>query len=319
MTEPTNRWKLGLFVVLGIALGVGALVFIGTIQLDGEGVIYRSYFDESVTALEPGAAVRFRGVRIGRIASVGIGPDQRHVSVAYEIEPEHAERLGWLGGADKSRYAVPDTLRAKLESLGVTGVKYLQLDYFDPERYPRRELPFDAGPETIPSIPSTLASLEDALLRFASSFPAIAERTLAVLDQIHGLLEPLAQAQLSERTVSVLGRMDETLVTLNTQLRSIPVKQLSGDLHDTATQVNVTLGQVQQLLARMDGSQGLLASVQRASDSVGDMAGRTRGMSSDLDGAVQDFRSLAQTLQSFVDALERDPDMLLKGRAEPSR
>jgi paraquat-inducible protein B len=317
MSEPTNHWKLGLFVVVGTVLGIAALTFIGTYGLHEDGLQYRSYFEEAVTGLETGAAVKFRGVTIGHVDTIGIAEDREHVMVSYELDAPTVHRLGWAGGErDQPRFHVPRDLRAQLESQGVTGVKYLQLDYFDAQRYPLEPLPFATGPNTIPSTPSTFKSLEDSVLRFVDSFPAIAERSLAVLEQVHGLLAQMQSQQLPERAAGTLQHLDQTLVTVNAKLNALPVERLSEQAGTAVTQLNATLLQVQQLLARMDGDRGLLASVKRASDTVGDMAGRAHGMGDDLDATLSDFRELTQTMQSFLDSLERDPDMLFKGRAE---
>jgi len=38
-----------------------------------------------------------------------------------------------------------------------------------------------------------------------------------------------------------------------------------------------------------------------------------------LEATLHDVRGAARSIQRFVDALERDPDMLLKGRAAGAR
>jgi phospholipid/cholesterol/gamma-HCH transport system substrate-binding protein len=320
MSEPTNHWKLGLFVVVGIGLAIAALAFIGTYSLKSDGVVYRSYFEEAVTGLESGAAVKFRGVTIGNVQTIGIAPDRKHVSVAYELDTPTVRKLGWAAGdLDAPRVHVPRDLRAQLASMGVTGMKYVQLDYFDSVRNPAPKLSFPTGNDHIPATPSTFASLEDSLLRFVDNFPAISERSIAVLEEVHGILAQMKDDKVPERAASTLQRMEETLTTVNAKLEALPVEELSESARMTAQQLNATLGQVQQVLARMDGDRGLLASVQRATDSVGDMAGRAHGMGNNLDATLSDFRELTQTMQSFLDTLERDSDMLIKGRAELPR
>jgi phospholipid/cholesterol/gamma-HCH transport system substrate-binding protein len=320
MSEPTNHWKLGLFVVVGIGLAIGALTFIGTYSLKNDGVVYRSYFEEAVTGLESGAAVKFRGVTIGNVQAIGIAPDRKHVSVVYELDAPTVRKLGWAAGdLDAPRVHVPRDLRAQLASMGVTGMKYVQLDYFDSKRNPVPKLGFPTGSDHIPSTPSTFKSLEDSVLKFVDTFPAISERSIAVLEEVHSLLAQMQKDQVPTRAASALQRMEETLTLVNRKLNALPIEELSESARMTAQQLNATLGQVQQVLARMDGDRGLLASVQRASDSVGDMAGRAHGMGDDLDATLSDFRELTQTMQAFLDTLERDSDMLIKGRAELPR
>ena len=55
MSTPTNHWKLGLFVVVGICACVATVIFFGGRSLKKETVAYKTYFDESVQGLELGS------------------------------------------------------------------------------------------------------------------------------------------------------------------------------------------------------------------------------------------------------------------------
>ncbi len=79
MSAPSNHWKLGLFVVAGVALFLTMLVFLGARSLQSETVTYKTYFDESVQGLEVGSPVKFRGVTIGNVSGIDIAADRRHV------------------------------------------------------------------------------------------------------------------------------------------------------------------------------------------------------------------------------------------------
>ena len=68
MANPTNHWKLGLFVVVGFCAAVATAVFFGAQSLRNETVRYKTYFDESVQGLEVGSFVKFRGVTIGTVS-----------------------------------------------------------------------------------------------------------------------------------------------------------------------------------------------------------------------------------------------------------
>ena len=64
MTTTTNRWKLGLFCVVGTAgLALGLSMF-GVSRLQRATHPVWAFFDEEVTGLETGSPVRFRGVPV---------------------------------------------------------------------------------------------------------------------------------------------------------------------------------------------------------------------------------------------------------------
>ena len=79
--------------------------------------------------------------------------------------------------------------------------------------------------------------------------------------------------------------------------------------------ISSTLVKLQKVLDRVDGERGLLASVQRATDSMGDLAGGARSVGPELSETLRDVREAAVTVRALLEALERDSDMLLKGRA----
>ena len=76
---------------------------------------------------------------------------------------------------------------------------------------------------------------------------------------------------------------------------------------------------INRILDRLDGDKGIVTSAQRASDAVGDAALSARGLGEDLSTTLRDVQLLTQSLVRLTDALERDSDMLVKGRAKVAR
>src|SRR5688500_18915258 len=132
MSAPTNHWKLGLFVLVGALLAVVTVVYLGAQSLKKETVSYRSYFDEAVTGLELGSPVRYRGVTIGNVSNIDIAADRRHVEVTYDLGVSVLGRLGLAAGqGQQTTISVPPDLRVQLGSQGITGVKYVLVDFFN--------------------------------------------------------------------------------------------------------------------------------------------------------------------------------------------
>jgi paraquat-inducible protein B len=153
-------------------------------------------------------------------------------------------------------------------------------------------------------------------VRFAEDFPDISQRSLAVLEQLHALLADVRAQGVPAQLARTLASAETTLGTLEDKLTALPVAQLSEEARRTAAQMTATLASFDAVLARMQGERGLVASMQRTSDSIGDLAGLSHSAEYEIGATLRDFRTLVETLQTFVETLERDPDMLLKGRAE---
>jgi hypothetical protein len=213
MTAPTNHWKLGLFVVLGAVCCFGALIWLGTRSFRKQTVQYVSYFDESVTGLDMGSPVSFRGVKIGDVSEINVAPDRRHVEIGYELGVSVLSRLGlaeWHG--EHVQMKVPDDVRVQVASSGVTGVKYLKLDFLP--NSPPPELAFPVPENYIPASPSTMKSMEEAVLRALDKFPLVVEKVLSVAERADAVLLEVHAAELPRRTAGLLASASRTVDAL---------------------------------------------------------------------------------------------------------
>src|SRR5688572_3049771 len=118
MAAPTNHYKLGLFVLLGLAAAIAALVAVGARSMKKDTVSYHTYFNESVQGLEVGSPVKFRGVTIGHVKQIEVAPDHRHVEVVEELDVKDIHRMGLSDSTDpeKGHFRIPADLRAQLGS-----------------------------------------------------------------------------------------------------------------------------------------------------------------------------------------------------------
>ena len=137
MSKSSNATALGLFLVMGVALGLaGVLVFIsGTLFHPQEKAIL--YFDASLQGLAPGAPVKFRGVTIGKVEQVLIRHNQSSedasvpviIALDKKLAQSKSDQQLQIGNQARLDQAIRHGLRGRLdaESL-VTGVLYVDLD-----------------------------------------------------------------------------------------------------------------------------------------------------------------------------------------------
>jgi phospholipid/cholesterol/gamma-HCH transport system substrate-binding protein len=318
MSTPANHWKLGLFVVVSVLLGLGALVMLGAEALRKETITYVSFFDEAVSGLGVGSPVSFRGVTIGNVSSIDVAPDRRHVSVSYEMGVQELTRLGLAQKTGRRvRISVPRDVRVQLASTGITGVKYVKLDFFDPTRHPAPKLPFDVPESYIPATPSTMKNIEDTLLSAIDRVPEVMNHATAVLAEFRALAISFNRAGIPEKASLTLDQAQHLVANLDQKVDTVDAAGMSRDAHEAIKKLNEALIKVDGVLARVEGDNGLLDSVQRASDSIGDVASNARGTGDDLDKTLRDLSEASRSVQQLVDALEVEPDMLIKGRTSP--
>jgi paraquat-inducible protein B len=326
MAAPSNHWKLGLFVVAGAVAALVTLVALGARSFQKETVTYKTYFDESVQGLDMGAPVKFRGVTIGNVSDIDIAADRRHVEVSCGITVSELDTLGLndttakrgplaFGKKGAATIYVPPDLRMQLGSAGITGVKFIQIDFFDVKDNPTPVLPFPVPVNYIPAAPSTMKNLEDAVVKAVNRFPDVADQLLVLMSHATVILEEINHEELPAKAVATLARANEVLSSLQLTLSQANVGKLSDQAQHTMENLNASVSHLNALLEEVDGKAGLLASTRRATDSIGDLAGGAKGLGVELADTLRDVREAVDSIQRLADALDTDSDMLLKGRA----
>lgn len=319
MASPTNHWKLGLFVVVGLVLSLCTIVFLGARSLHKDSVQYKSYFDESVQGLEVGSAIKFRGVIIGAVSAIDIAPDGRHVAVTTELTIQDLHDLGLSDGTGKeSRIRVPAELRVELASQGITGVKFLQLDFFNPLSNPLPVLPFPTPPNYIPSVTSTMKSLETAVVKAVDRMPELADSVVKITTQVGRILDQVEKNKLPEAATDTLTHANKVLTSVEGSVNQLETAKLSAKSQQVLTDLSGTIKKANDMIARIDSDKGLLVSAKRATDAMGDVATHFSSprLSTSLEKTLSDISDVADYIRKVADALERDPDMLLKGKGK---
>lgn len=320
--QATNHWKLGLLVVLGLVLGLAVVGFLGARSQQKEVGAYVTYFDESVQGLDVGSEIKFRGVSIGWVGAIGVAQDHRRVEVRLDIAVEELARLGLdvpkhpAGEGVAPRLEQADDLRVQLASAGLTGLKFLQLDFFPVAEVPPPPLGFPPPDNYIAAAPSTMKNLEDAAIRTMNRLPELADQVAGILLSLDAVAVGLQDERIAERLALSLDAMDRVLGQTSGSLRRLDgvttkASSVLGGLDQTVSRTNA-------ILADVGSERGLLASVGRATDAMGDTARDARGLGVELDSTLQAVREAARSLRRLTDALEKDPDILLKGYAERS-
>jgi len=209
MSAPTNHWKLGLFVVVGFVLTLGAVGWLGACSMRKKADNYVSYFDESVQGLEVGSPIKFRGVTIGTVGKIDIASDHRMVEVTSALGTEELTRLGLNEAVGPTRPGTPKKLeqglglRVQLASSGLTGVKFLLLDFFTVADNPEPVLPFPVPDRYIPAVPSTMKNIEDSLVRVVQRLPDVVDQLGSVLDKLDFIIGGLRDEDLPQKLVSL--------------------------------------------------------------------------------------------------------------------
>jgi len=174
-----NYFRLGLFVLAAIGALIALILVFGSGQIFQKTFEVETYIKQSVTGLDKGASVRFRGVKVGQVISVGLTGD------IYEQNVPRNERKAYvivrmLINGDPKQYLVGTdnvfaaNLRAQVRTMGITGVNYIEFDFHN-NINDYADLPFSWKPEypVIPSIPSPADEIFSGLQKVVTNLSAL--------------------------------------------------------------------------------------------------------------------------------------------------
>ena len=196
MENKAHAMAAGIFVVLMSALVLGLAAWLT--RDTGVRDTYEISTRETVTGLQPQAPVRFRGVDVGKVASIGFDPKAvGSVLVRMEI--------------DRDTPLTRDTF-ATLSYQGVTGLAFIQLA--DEGRPAPRLVPNDEVPPRIPLRPGLLARLEEKGEVILERVEEVTTRMATLLGdpnqkRIAAALENMSQAASS--TNQLVGNLNTTV------------------------------------------------------------------------------------------------------------
>ncbi len=303
-------------VVLTLIAGLaGFSVWLVKADSDRPEARYQIAFAGTVSGLQDGSPVLYRGIPVGRVADI-------------RIDPEDVETVLVTVAIDRRAPIKADTV-ATLEMQGITGIAYVQLRggtqasaRLDPSAQP---------PPRIPSRRSALERVFESTPELLGRAAALAERLTRLfeddnLDAVAGTLRNLETftAALAKHTDQVdallVGAAD---ATREIQGMSTEMKALIGDLRQLT-------GHVDQRVEALSGDVAVtLGELRSAASKVGGAADRFDVLVGTLHQPLDDFtntglydfsqlagetRQLIAALSRITKEFERDPAGFLIGR-----
>ncbi len=323
MSIRANPTAIGLFLIGAIVLGVVGTAVLASATWFSKQSTFISYFGESVNGLEVGAPVKFQGVPVGRVTDLLIRIESTdktfQVPVQYDVDLTRlTSRAGTFVDLDSPAVLgqqIGDGLRAQLqmESI-VTGQLYIELAYRDDAAPPELEPGSTLHPE-IPTTPSLLSA-------FGTQAGSLVGDVLTILFRVNEMLEAVNMEELN-RSVVASAQAVERLAD------SGEIREALGEVAGMTAQLNATMGELQLLAERVGGAidplqrqmESTNAEVVLTLQTMRQAIEETRGVFTpdsgigyQMEGAMVSLQSAAEALRSLALSLERNPDMLIRGR-----
>jgi phospholipid/cholesterol/gamma-HCH transport system substrate-binding protein len=220
MARKTSRFMIGLFVTVGVSIGLIAVIWIGAFKYFEKGDTYVTFFNESVQGLQVDSAVKYRGVEVGRVEKIRVAPDNKLIEVVMKIN---------LRGELEREYV------AQLKAAGITGIVFIELNRKEP-----------GEPDLSPQI------------TFASEYPIVASKpsdVAQIVSSVQVILEDIKKidtAGISDQIKSTLRVVEATVDNLNRVVGTVEKALAKGRLEDMMKEVKSTLGKIQHLVSNAE-------------------------------------------------------------------
>ncbi|NDY73698.1 MCE family protein [Desulfobacter hydrogenophilus] len=262
MTQKTNYFKLGLFVILAFALTAAMLIAFGAGKFFKTETLAETYFNESVQGLNIGSEVKYKGVKIGAVKSITTPTKvydiaSNYVLVTFSLSEDCY--VGQTGKKPKERMkkAVDDGLSVFLSFNGLTGSAYLETDY---KKNGPDDLQISWTPENlyVPSQSSNIKQVSDAISQAMETLGSMDFKEMK--EDFSALLKSLNITKVSTLAESLLKELRQTNKDLAKILTSGQVKQILTDagasLTDLKQIVHAAKVPIKQTLADINTASG---------------------------------------------------------------
>lgn len=263
METEARHGLVGIATVIFAGAILATLLWLAGVEPGGDRDRYMILFEEQVSGLEEGVAVRVNGVRVGSVDRIRLRPDQPDtVNVTIAVRPSAPIAEGSV---------------AQLNPRGITGAQYVSVSAAAPDAPPLEER-VDGMP-LIPSERSTMSRMLDRAPQILEELGRATERIGEIFgdgdgDGTGALIASLTEA--SDAAPSAIAAVESA---------ATEVAQLARAGRDTLATADRTLGAAEETLS---GTDALMA------EEMPQLIGRAREAADALAGAAQAAERLIQ-------------------------
>jgi paraquat-inducible protein B len=316
MSQKPNTFRIGLFVLGGVALVVVALFAFGIRNAFEKKHALVTYVPGDVDGLAVGSAVRLKGVNVGQVTNVDFswnrypGSKTQCVIVEFEVKDSLSPVPKGKDFAQTIKDTVAIGLRAIVKTQIISGISTLELEVYDPARSPL--FPYDWPAPREPYVPAA-----------PSEFGRIVGTTYRVL------------AKLDRLDLEKVGtRLESTLAAAETamkQISQLDAGGISSGANRTLTNANAAVLEVQELAREARAKvQGLpteeigqdlrrvIAGLEATNVKIQVAVDRLSGVDvRELNDTLADLRLAARGLADAIATIRKQPSQLLLGGSPP--
>ncbi len=321
MSANASKTLIGAFVVGAVSLLIIALIVVSSGSLFSRPSRVVMFFNTSIRGLSVGSAVLFRGVQVGRVASIAFTGDVKTLEVLIPVFVDidkTSESIFFGDSALKPKQEasidalLANGLRARLSNQSLlTGQLLIELDFHPQNQLTGTNWPSKTyqGFPVMPTIPSQL----DTVWRHLSQLPIddLVESLLGVSNKLNAFLSSEGVQQLPESLHSTLTEARKSMQGIDLTMEA---------LRDLAQNANTGSREVfARLSTTLEQYTKLSRQLEEVVQSIGAVVSPDSAAMAELNRAIRTISESARAVRALATTLERNPEALLRGRGADKR
>lgn len=320
MPSVRTQFSVGLFVIIGMAVVIVFILWLGMVEYFEEGRKYIAFFDESIQGLKKDSSVKYRGVDIGRVEDIRVAPDGKLVQIDLNLRKPLKDRK---------------KLVAQIKSVGITGIMFVELERIsEDETICMPKLDFEPKHPVIVTKPSEMKQLFTDLYDIMDEvkqvdFSRIAADVSTTLENVNRVLTDAQVKKVSLRIQKTLAAAEELIApekwapirdNLNRASRNMnhlidntdhSVDQLRQGLAEHNKEIEESIKKFQTAL---DNASQM---IQSGSELINDTNRELTRFQQHLNVSLQHLESMSINLNQLIEELLNQPSKLLFSQPPP--
>ncbi len=337
MAEKTSKFVVGLFVTIGVLIGASAIVWLGASKYFQRGAAYVTYFDESVQGLSADSIVKYRGVEIGRIENIRVAPDNKLIEIVMKIN---------------LRGDLEHTTVTQLKDVGITGMKFIELDHRVPgEADLSPEIVFAAEYPIIPSRPSEIRQVFSKVDKIIEKIEAIdiqeiSGQITSMIKSVNTFLTGPKLSNILSNLETGAANLDKTILDLDTLLTGPKMNTILSNVESVTTHLDKAVIDVEGIIAQGGLAEVLVEAkdtiietralvtslkdkvtalklaktMETANEFIEGLGKRTHVIALEIRATSENLRQASETLERLMERLNASPsDLIYRSSPLPRR
>jgi phospholipid/cholesterol/gamma-HCH transport system substrate-binding protein len=306
MSAKSSKFLIGLFVISGTLICAAIIIWVGAARIFMKGSLYSVYFDESVQGLQVDSAIKYRGVEIGKVQSIGVAPDNRLIEVIMKIDIE----------SDLQKLTI-----ASLKTTGITGIVFIELDQL-------RTGDLSSSPKitfksSYPVIPSRRSEISRFLADTGVIMQNIKDIDLkGISDQMKNTSKAIENFVEGKRVNNIMTNLESTSANLDHAISKINKTVSEGKLDRVVNETMGVLLDAHQLIGQAKNEIDALKLQEKADRTdilLKDIDKKAQVITNELQDTSEHLRVTSENLQKLSDNLKRNPSELIFSKPAPPR